>query len=170
MKRPAWWRSRRLMGASRSSGALVDDRGSAAIEFAILSPIVILFVLGTVELALDMIVDASVQIAAQNALRMGLTTTVPTTGTRASQAQAIVMATLGRWKNIGATVSITTLDYGTYQNVGTSSYQAGMGGFGDVVSYQISVSLPQGFTGLPKYFGMPLPMVFQRIYLVQNEK
>jgi Flp pilus assembly protein TadG len=170
MKRPAWWRSRRLLRSSRRPGAWVDERGSAAIEFAILSPIVFFFVLGTVELALDMIVDASVQIAAENASRTGLTTTAPATGTRASQAQAIVMATLGRWQNIGATVSITALDYGNYNNVGTPNYQTGLGGLGDVVSYQIAVSLPQGFTGLPKYFGVPMPMVFQRIYLVQNEK
>ncbi|MEZ2309387.1 TadE/TadG family type IV pilus assembly protein [Paraburkholderia sp. RCC_158] len=150
--------------------ALADDSGVSAIEFALLSPVVFFLVLGTVELALDMIVDASVQIAAQSASRTGLTTTVPTGSTRADQAASIVMNTLGGWKKIGGTVAIKTLNYGTYNNVGTTSYQSNMGEFGDVVSYQITVTLPKGFTGLPKYFGVPLPLTFQRNYLVQNEK
>ncbi|MFL9963026.1 pilus assembly protein [Paraburkholderia sediminicola] len=152
------------------TGALADDSGVSAIEFALLSPLVFFLVLGTVELALDMIVDASVQIAAQSASRTGLTTTAPATGTRAAQAQSIVMNTLGGWQKIGGTVTITTVNYGTYNNVGTSNYQTNMGGFGDVVSYQITVTLPNGFTGLPRYFGVPLPLTFQRNYLVQNEK
>ncbi|WP_144144637.1 TadE/TadG family type IV pilus assembly protein [Paraburkholderia sp. BCC1884] len=150
--------------------ALADDSGLSSIEFVFLSPVVFFLVLGTVELALDMIVDASVQIAAQSASRVGLTTTNPATGTRATEAQGIVMNALSGWQKIGATVSINTLNYGTYSNIGSSTYQSNMGAFGDVVSYQITVSLPTGFTGLPKYFGVPLPLVFQRNYLVQNEK
>jgi Flp pilus assembly protein TadG len=164
MKRAPWQRHRGRVGP------LADDSGMSAIEFALLSPVVFFLVLGTVELALDMIVDASVQIAAESASRVGLTTTAPATGTRTSEAQSIVMNILGRWQNIGGTVAITTLDYGTYNNVGTTSYQTGMGGFGDVVSYQITVTLPTGFTGLPRYFGVPLPLTFQRNFLVQNEK
>lgn len=170
MRRATSWRPRRLMGGLRSLRALRDERGTSAIEFAILSPFVFFLVLGTVELAMDMIVDASVQIAAENASRTGLTTTAPATGTRATQAQATVMSILGRWQNVGATVTITELDYGTYDNVGTSSYQTGLGDLGDVVSYQITVSMPTGFTGLPKYFGVSMPLVFQRNFLVQNEK
>ncbi|HEY2022321.1 TadE/TadG family type IV pilus assembly protein [Paraburkholderia sp.] len=151
--------------------ALSDERGVSAIEFALLSPVVFFLVLGTVELALDMIVDASVQIAAQSASRMGLTTTVPTSGTRADEAKAIVLNILGGWQNIGGTVTINAVDYGTtYNNIGTPNYSSGMGDYGDVVSYQITVTLPKGFTGLPAYFGVPMPLTFQRNYLVQNEK
>ncbi|WP_431311366.1 TadE/TadG family type IV pilus assembly protein [Paraburkholderia aromaticivorans] len=160
----AWLRRRGVVGP------LSDDGGVSAIEFALLSPVVFFLIMGTLELALDMIVDASVQIAAESASRVGLTTTNPATGTRSDQAQSIVMNTLGGWQKIGGTVTINTLNYGTYNNVGTSGYQANMGGFGDVVSYQITVTLPTGFTGLPKYFGVPLPLTFQRNYLVQNEK
>ena len=152
-------------------GLLADDSGVSAIEFVFLSPVVFFLIFGTVELALDMIVDASVQIAAESASRTGLTTTAPATGTRADQAKSIVMSALGGWQNIGATVTINTVDYGTYDNIGTPNYQTNnMGGFGDVVSYQITVSLPTGFTGLPKFFGVPLPLTFQRNFLVQNEK
>lgn len=165
MKTAVWHRRRGLVGP------LADDSGISAIEFALLSPVVFFLILGTVELALDMIVDASVQIAAQSASRVGLTTTSPASGTRAEQAKSIVMSILGGWQNIGGTVTINTLNYGTtYDNIGTQNYQTNMGGLGDVVSYQISVTLPAGFTGLPKFFGVPLPLTFQRNYLVQNEK
>lgn len=164
MKAAAWQRRHGL------AGLLADDRGVSAIEFVFLSPVVFLLIFGTLELALDMIVDASVQIAAESASRTGLTTTAPAVGTRADQAKSIVMSTLGGWQNIGGTVTINTLNYGTYDNIGTPNYQTNMGSFGDVVSYQITVTLPTGFTGLPKFFGVPLPLTFQRNFLVQNEK
>jgi Flp pilus assembly protein TadG len=145
-----------------------DDSGVSAIEFALVGPVVFLLVLGTVEIALDMIVDASVQLAAQQASRVGLTTVSPSTGTRDSQARAIINAYLQPWTNIGGTVSVTTLNYGTYGNVGTSSYQSNMGNFGDIVSYNVSVTIP-GFSGIQKLFGLK-SLTFSRNYLVQNEK
>ena len=87
-------------------GLFADDSGVSAIEFVFLSPVVFFLIFGTVELALDMIVDASVQIAAESASRTGLTTTAPATGTRADQAKSIVMSALGGWQNIGVTASI----------------------------------------------------------------
>jgi Flp pilus assembly protein TadG len=160
-----WGRSgvRRLLG---------DSRGVTAIEFAMFAPFMVIMILGTIEVALNMFVDASVQLAAQAASRAGLTTSAPAVGTRAQQAQKIVTSILGGWSNIGATVNITELTYGTYNNIGNTNYQAvvGLGGFGDVVSYNISVTMPAGgFSGIPKILGIP-PMVFQRNYLVQNEQ
>jgi len=149
---------------------LGDSRGSVAIEFAILAPLMFIMILATVEIALNMFVDASVQIAAQAASRAGLTTSAPPTGTRASEAQSIVMSILGRWSSIGATVTVATLDYGTYGNVDTANSQAGPGNLGDVVSYNITVQMPAvGFSGIQKVLGIP-PLTFQRNYLVQNEK
>jgi Flp pilus assembly protein TadG len=147
---------------------LSDSCGISAIEFAIVGPMVFILILGTVEIALDMFVDASVQLAAQAASRTGLTTVDPASGTRATQAQNTVMAILGRWQNIGGTVSIATLDYGTYSNVGTSSYTSDLGGLGNVVSYNITVTIP-GFSGIPQLFGVNT-LTFQRNYIVQNEK
>ncbi len=65
-------------------------------------------------------------------------------------------------------MTIDTLTYGTYSNVGTKNYTSGMGGFGDVVSYNITVSMPP-ITVIPKLFGVDT-LVFSRNYLVQNEK
>jgi Flp pilus assembly protein TadG len=147
---------------------LADSRGTSAIEFAIFAPVMFILVLGTVELALDMIVDASVQIAAQAASRAGLTTSNPASGTRAAQAQSIVTSILGRWTSIGATVNITELDYGTYGNVNTPTFQQGLGTLGDIVSYNITVTMP-GFSGIPQLLGVNT-LTFQRNYIVQNEK
>ncbi|WP_277183719.1 TadE/TadG family type IV pilus assembly protein [Caballeronia sp. BR00000012568055] len=154
--------------AALLSSVARDQRGVSAIEFALLGPMVFLLVLGTVEIALDMFVDASVQLAAQQASRVGLTTTTPSSGTRDSQARAIINAYLAPWTRIGGTVTISTLNYGSYGNVGTSSYQSNMGNFGDVVSYNIAVTIP-GFSGIQKLFGIS-SLTFSRNYLVQNEK
>lgn len=160
------WSPRAAVQRLRACGR--DARGTSAIEFALLSPVVFLVLLATVEIALDMFADATVQMAAQAASRAGLTTSAPTAGTRAEQAQQIVQSYLGGWENIGGNVTVTMLDYGMYANVGTPNYQAGQGSYGDVVSYNITLTLP-GFTGLPKLIGLP-GLVFERNYLVQNEK
>ncbi|MDR5857607.1 pilus assembly protein [Caballeronia sp. LZ062] len=164
-------RERGDMAAARFGARLLrDESGVAAIEMAFLMMFAIFIVLGTIELALDMIVDATVQIAAQQASRVGLTTSAPTNGnTRAQQAQAQILGVLKPWTNMGGTVTFTTLNYGTYNNVGTSSSQASMGGYGDVVSYNISLTM-NSFTGIPKLLGQTGTFTYSRNYLVQNEK
>jgi Flp pilus assembly protein TadG len=146
-----------------------DCRGVSAIEFAIAAPFVFIFILATVELAVYMMMDASVQIAAQAASRSGLTTTDPATGTRASQAQAIAMSMLSAWTGLpGTTVTISELDYGSYGDVGTGSYTPGLGQLGDVVSYNITLTTG-GITGIPNFLGIR-SITFQRNFIVQNEK
>jgi Flp pilus assembly protein TadG len=153
----------------RVFSALRESSGVSAIEFAIAAPFVLVIVLGTCELAMDMLMDASVQMAAQAASRYGLTTTAPTTGTRQQQAQTIVNGYLQRWTRLpNTTVTITATDYGSYGNVGTSNSSSGMGAFGDVVAYNITLSTP-GMSGIPQLLGIS-KLTFQRNYLVQNEK
>jgi Flp pilus assembly protein TadG len=147
---------------------LRDDSGVAAIEMAFLMMFAIFIVIGTIELAFDMIVDATVQIAAQQASRVGLTTSNPTTGTRDSRARASINKVLQPWTKIGGTVQIDMVNYGTYNNVGTKNSQANMGNFGDVVSYNITLTMP-GLTGIQKLLGQG-DLTFQRNYIVQNEK
>ena len=147
---------------------LGDSRGTTSIELAIIGPFLVFLAVGAIELALDMVVDASVQIAAQSASRAGLTTTVPSGESREAQAQAIVNRILDTWTRVGAVVTISEVDYGSYSNVGTSNSQTGEGGLGDVVAYNITLKMA-GFTGIPELFGFPL-LTFQRSYLVQNEK
>ncbi|HEV7835536.1 MAG TPA: TadE/TadG family type IV pilus assembly protein [Caballeronia sp.] len=146
-----------------------DSSGVSAIEFAIAAPFLFIFVLGTVELAVDMMIDATVQVAAQSASRVGLTTTNPASGTRAAQAQQIVKNIMSGWTGMPrTTLTITELGYSTYNDVGSGSSTAGLGSLGDVVSYNITLTTP-GISGIPKMVGMPM-LTFQRNYLVQNEK
>jgi Flp pilus assembly protein TadG len=147
---------------------LRDDRGVSAIEFAIVGPLSFILVLLTMELALDMCVDATVQIAAQQASRLGLTTTNPSSGTRADAAKNMVNTILNGWTKIGATITVNSLTYGTYGNVGTTNYSSGPGSLGDVVSYNITLTMPP-FTGIPKLAGIT-QLTFSRNYIVQNEK
>jgi Flp pilus assembly protein TadG len=147
---------------------LRDERGASAIEFALVGPMVFILILGTVEVALDMIVDASVQFAAQQASRAGLTTANPTSGTRDAAARQTIDNILGGWVRMGGTVTIQTRAYSTYNDIATNNYQSTMGGFGDVVTYNVSLTMPS-FSGIPKLFGIDT-LTFQRNYLVQNEK
>ncbi|MBN3726367.1 pilus assembly protein [Burkholderia sp. Ac-20379] len=142
------------------------DGGVSALEFALFAPAMFILLLGIIELGLNLMVDASVQYAAQQASRAGITTVAPSTGTRDQAAAQIVNTILKPWVNMGGTVTVTLVDYGTFGNATPAS---GSGGLGDVVSYNISLSMPKGFTGLLGFFGVT-PIVYSRYYLVQNEK
>ncbi|HEY2025136.1 TadE/TadG family type IV pilus assembly protein [Paraburkholderia sp.] len=147
---------------------LQDNRGVTAIEFAIAAPVMLVMILASLELGMGMLMDASILVAANEASRYGLTTTAPATGTRASQAQQIVMNIIGGWGNIpGTTISIAEIDYGTFANVGTSSNTSGMGGLGDVVSYNISITT-NGLSGILPTLGLT-PITYSSNFIVQNE-
>jgi len=159
-----------LRGFVRFAAALRRDSGGvSALEFAIAAPFVFILVLGTVELAVDMMIDATVQMAAQSASRVGLTTTNPASGTRAQQAQQIVTSIMSGWTGMpNTTLTVTELDYATYNAVGSTGFTTGLGTLGDVVSYNITLTTP-GVSGIPQLIGIPL-LTFQRNYIVQNEK
>lgn len=159
------WRAR----LAACHAMLRDDRGVTAIEFAIAAPLVLFMILGTIELGIDMIIDARVEYAAQAAARYGMTTTEPSTGVRADAAKAIVMNVLGSWTNLPNTsVSIVETAYGSYGDVGSTNSVSGLGGLGNVVVYKISLTTP-GISGIPQLLGMST-LTFQRNYIVQNEK
>jgi len=154
----------------RVLSALVrDNRGVTAIEFAICAPIVLIFVMATVELSADMMLDSMLQAVTQAAARAGLTNATPASGTRADYAKSIITNGLAGWLSLpNTTVSITETSYSSYGAMSTSSGTSGLGGWGDVVSYQVTVKTP-GVTGLPSFFGFS-PMSFSRNFIVQNEK
>jgi len=149
-----------------------ETGGVSAIEFAIASPFVFILVIGTVEMASEMMIDATVQMAAQAASRIGLINVAPADGTtREAAAQAAAMKVLGNWATMAnTTVTITEVDYRTYAAVsaGPASSATGAGGFGDVVSYNITLKT-KGISGLPGLFGVEW-LTFTRNFLVQNEK
>ena len=144
-----------------------SERGISTLEFAFISPFMFILVFASLELALDMIVDASVQVAAEVASRVSMTGTAPATGTRDQQAIANVHSILDMWTAVGGTVSVQTLAYASYNNLGTSNYASGTGGFGNIVTYTITVKMP-AFTGIPNFFGLGT-LTFNRNFIVQNE-
>ena len=147
---------------------LRDSGGVSAIEFAIAAPLMFIMILASIELGMGMIMDTSVLIAANEASRYGLTTTAPPTGTRDAQAKQIVMNVIGGWGNVpGTTISIVQIDYGTFANVGTSNNTNGMGGLGDVVSYNISITT-NGITGILPSLRLA-PITYSSNFIVQNE-
>ncbi|TCF97427.1 hypothetical protein BZM26_31465 [Paraburkholderia strydomiana] len=147
---------------------LRDSGGVSAIEFAIAAPLMFIMIFASIELGMGMIMDASVLMAANEASRYGLTTTAPTTGTRDAKARQIAMNFIGGWGNVpGTTISIAQTNYGTFTNVGTSSSMSGMGGFGDVVSYNISITT-NGITGILPSLGLA-PITYSSNFIVQNE-
>lgn len=147
-----------------------DDTGVSAIEFAIVAPVVLLMVLGTMEIALDMTMDATVQMAAQAASRAGLVNVTPTGSTREAQAKSVAMGVIGMWANLpNTTVSISETTYANYAGVSSGTSTANSAGsWGSVVTYNISLTT-QGATGVLKLFGVS-SMTFSRSYLVQNEQ
>lgn len=142
-----------------------SERGVSTLEFAFVAPFMFILIFASFELALDMIVDASVQIAAEVASRISMTGTAPASGTRDQQAIANVNAILGMWTNLGATVKISTLAYSSYNNIGTSNYTSGTGALGNIVTYNITVTMP-AFTGIPALGTLTV----QRNFIVQNEQ
>ncbi len=93
-------------GASRASCATTATWPPSPPEMAFVMMFAVFIILGTFELAFDMIIDGIVQIAAQQASRVGLTTSSPSSGSRADAAKASIMATLKPWTNMGGTLTI----------------------------------------------------------------
>ena len=156
-----------MRGALRSF--VTNDAGVSAIEFALCAPICIVFILGAIELGADMMIDSTVQAVTQAAARSGLTNSTPATQSRADRAKSIVTNGLSGWLKIPNTsVAITESSYSTYSAMSSSSGTTGLGGYGDVVTYRVTLTTP-GLTGIPKFFGFG-PFVFSRNFIVQNEK
>jgi Flp pilus assembly protein TadG len=91
---------------------LYSDSGVSTIEFAIVFPFMIIIAFMGFELAFDIIVDASVQIAAESASRVGVVVGTPPNGlTREQQATQIVHGILDGWTSVGGVVTVNILDY-----------------------------------------------------------
>ncbi|WP_347558138.1 TadE/TadG family type IV pilus assembly protein [Robbsia sp. KACC 23696] len=148
-----------------------DERGVTAIEFAIAAPFLILIMLGAFEICFDLMMDATLQTATQEAGRAGLTTVVPTGSTRDAQAKAILTRVMGPWLKLpGSSMSYSTVSYTSYANAaaGTGGTANSQGNYGDVAVYTVTLTTT-GMTGILKVFGLNT-LTFTRSFMVQNEK
>lgn len=159
-------------------GLCKDRRAIAALEFAFVFPIVLLISLGAIELALMMLVDASLEIAASECSRAGALTSAGTAEQRTARVQKIFDTFAGRWvpasggstqvtmtvyPNLAALGKPTWIDKNNNLNCddgeGTCPAQGGfqvvpgIGGVGSLVVYQVAISRP-GVSGIFKLIGI----------------
>lgn len=182
---------------ARRLGCWRDDRGVSALEFAMLFPILLLLLLGTVEIAFIMMIDASLELAVRNASRYGMISPTSETASRDERIRTIVEDWLGRWLSDPAQITIDVRTYSAFDNIGEpepfaddngngtwdagEDYEdlnddgrwnadmgtAGAGGREEIVLYDISFSRPT-ITGILTLAGIDR-YEFGRRIVVQNE-
>ncbi|MGE5478406.1 MAG: TadE/TadG family type IV pilus assembly protein [Bacteroidales bacterium] len=168
---------------------LVPDRlGTTALEFAIAFPVVLLITLGSIELALIMLADASLEIAASEASRIGALTAYGDAAAREAKVKSIVATIAGRWIPVKSNITVTTRIYPDLTALGKPTWIEsngipgcqpaegncagvqvipGLGHSGDLVVYTILMER-SGFTGILKTVGIS-NLAFQRKIIVINE-
>lgn len=173
-----------------------DRRGTAALEFAIAFPMIIMLTMGTIELALMMLLDASLEIAVSEASRTGSLTQAGTLDKpitepeRVAKVRAIVESWVGRWVPGTSNIKIETFTYesprlanmptwidrnnngacdpgeGTCPPTGIQLFP-GLGQAGTLTLYSVDVTRP-GFTGILNMVGIS-SLHFVRQTVVLNE-
>ncbi|CAH2781562.1 MAG: hypothetical protein CPDRYMAC_1693 [uncultured Paraburkholderia sp.] len=91
-----------------------DEHAVTAIKFAIVSPMVVFLLLGTVENGLDLWVDATVETAVQRASRLGITTLPPTGETMQQAISDSIKTTMSVWMSRATTFSVVSKVYPSY--------------------------------------------------------
>lgn len=168
-----------------------DRRGMAAIEFALVFPVLLMMTVGIIEFALMMLLDASLEIAIREASRAGsLAVAMPDAVAREARVKTIIDSLVSRWVpgTNGTTVKINV--YQNMENIGRPTWVdgnndhtcqpsegtcppqgvqvfPGAGVSGDLVLYEVTVTRP-GFTGILKLAGIT-QLTFRRRAIVVNE-
>lgn len=178
-------------------GPLRDTRGTAALEFAILAPLIITLLLGIMELGFVAMVDASLEMAIRQAARYGMVTPDADSKPRNDRIREIVESWVGRWLARPDDIDIRILSYPAFDNIGEpepfqddndngtwdpgEAYKdlnedgtwnadmgtAGAGGREEIVLYEIAFARPT-LTGIPILAGID-QWRFSRRTAVQNE-
>jgi hypothetical protein len=186
------WRPRRLACALYR-----DRRGVAALEFAMLFPILLILLLGTIEVGYVMMVDATLELAVRDASRYGMITPTEGTETRDQRIRDTVTGWVGRWMADPSVIDIDMLAYRAIDNIGepepfsddngngvwdegeeytdvngdhvwsADMGRASAGGREEIVLYTIDFSIPS-LTGIPTLAGIDA-FHFNRRIVVQNE-
>lgn len=97
-----------------------DRRGTTALEFAILFPVLLLFVLGALEMGMMLMTDAALQMGMRAASRYGIITenTNGAAISRTATITNIIQSYLAPWVPSGTTITITEKVYTSYANIG----------------------------------------------------
>lgn len=181
----------------RRPGCWRDQRGVSALEFAMLFPLLLLLILGTVEIAFVMMIDASLELAVRDASRYGMISPATAAETRDQRIRDIVENWLGRWLSDPQDIAIDVRTYAAFDNIGEpepfaddngngtwdagEDYQdlnddgvwnadmgtAGAGGREEIVLYDVSFTRPT-VTGILTMVGIDAYR-FDRRIVIQNE-
>lgn len=168
-----------------------DRRASIAVEFAIIFPILVMITLGSAELCMMMMVDASLEIGISEASRSGSLSLFGTEAQRRDRVKNIVNGIVGRWVSGDSDINITTFVYPTgltgintptwIDGNGNNTCDAGegtcppqgiklvpgIGTQGALVVYTVTVSC-KSFTGIFSMLGLD-NYTFSRQAVVLNE-
>jgi Flp pilus assembly protein TadG len=173
-----------------------DDRGAAAMEFALVSPMLILFIVGIVEVAMILFVSALLEGSVREAARYGITGYTISGSSRIDIVRNIVASNTAGLVDM-TKVTITSLTYKSFTNIGqpepfndanhngvydtgetftdvngNGKWDAdmgapGVGGPGDVVVYTVSYNWPLMTRYLSDLMGLSIPL--SASYAVRNE-
>jgi Flp pilus assembly protein TadG len=173
-----------------------DDRGAAALEFALVSPLLILFIVGIIEVAMILFVSSLLEGSVREAARYGITGYTISGSSRVQIVRNIVASNTVGMIDMSK-VTITTLTYSSFSNIGKPEpfndanhngiYDAGesytdvngngkwdadmgapgVGGAGDVVVYTVSYNWPFITGYLSDVMGLSIPL--SASYAVRNE-
>lgn len=172
---------RRLLG---------DRQGVVSLEFAFILPILILLSVGTLELGLMMMTDASLEIGIRAASRAGIITTNATAAEREAKIKTVIMSMMTPWIPDEDDIQLKTYVYNNLSEIGKPTWIdsngnnscdtgegtcgagsvqliPGAGIAGSLVLYKVTASRP-GFTGIMTLVGIS-NLTFTRQTVVLNE-
>jgi Flp pilus assembly pilin Flp len=173
------------------------QRGATALEFALISPLVLILLLGTIDVSMETLLDSALEHGAQSAARIGVTVSTTDGVSRSQAVYNEVWSWVSPWLQNQSQLTVSTVTYPAYSDIGmpepcgddsyaktgtcTGSYTdvngnghwdddmgaSGLGGYGSIVRYRFTVTRPM-FTGILQLLGINL-FTLQRTVVLQNE-
>jgi Flp pilus assembly pilin Flp len=107
---------RRVLTGLRLTALLRCRRGATAVEFAIILPLLLLFVIGSIEMAINLFIGSSIEAAVMEASRFGITGSEPGVS-RAEKVLGIVEAKTYGLLDMDQ-VEMDTLVYASFADIG----------------------------------------------------
>ncbi|TDR80240.1 TadE/TadG family type IV pilus assembly protein [Paludibacterium purpuratum] len=174
-----------------------NQRGVAALEFALIFPFLLVVTVGAIDVALETFMDAALDRGASAASRIGVTVVVPAGVDRDQAIYNAIWGTVGQFLQSPSQLTVSTMTYPNYSSIGQpepcgdDSYAktgtctgpftdingnghwdrdmgaSGAGGYGAIVRYQVKITRPT-FTGIPAFLNIK-QYSLQRTIVVQNE-
>jgi len=174
-----------------------DTGGATALEFALITPLMLILLFATVDVGMEILLDSALEHGAQAAARIGMTVQTESGISREQAVYNEVWYWVGPWLQNQGQLTVTEETYPAFSDIGmpepcgddsyaktgvcTGPYtdvngnghwdadmgSNGLGGYGAIVRYQFQISRPT-FTGILQLLGISL-FSLQRTVVLQNE-